>query len=82
VSFEECADSRPHRPHLDDGPRGLCAGVPKPADLEYAKSMVREAWERATARCLGSRRPCVTCVGGELLDLEVFRPVLFPEDSK
>jgi hypothetical protein len=76
-----CTIAGPHNPHLAAGPTGLCPGVPRPEDLDRAKGMVREAWDRAAARCLASCRPCVDCVGGQLLDLHVFTPVLFPEEK-
>ena len=80
-----CSDTSPHRPHLDDGPRGLCAGVPDPDDFTYACVMLFEALNAAELSCTHlrpARRPCRNCVVAALLDLEVFRPVLFPEDSK
>lgn len=77
-----CPNTQPHRPHLDDGPDGMCPGRPTVEALAEAERMVCEAWERATERCLGSRRPCVNCVGGQLLNLSVFEPVLFPKEEK
>lgn len=77
-----CHTTEPHRPHPADNAHGICAGVPKPEDKLRAEQMIREAWQAATERCIGRATPCFGCLTEKLIDLSVFEPVLFPEETQ
>ena len=78
-----CPDTQPHRAHVADNAHGICGGVAKPEDRARAAEMVLAAFDAAYRACPHAWWvPCQLCLVDALLDLQVFEPVLFPEESQ
>lgn len=86
-----CPDTQPHRAHAEDNAHGICGGVPTPEAKGYASSIVSAAFARAEAACRHrfgddpewtAVEACRACITAAILDLSVFEPVLFPEETQ